>query len=74
LAGAALHYDYIFIITAAVSLTSTLAFAKNATIVNANSSESFLLHRLKYNPIVVHTQAQNYEHPTLSEYEECHRN
>ncbi|XP_037892042.1 uncharacterized protein LOC119638958 isoform X1 [Glossina fuscipes] len=65
---------WIFIITTAVSLTLTLAFAKNVTIINVKSSESYVHHTLKDNPIVVHTQAQNYEHPTLSEYEECHRN
>lgn len=65
---------WVFIITTASSLTLTLAFDKNATVVNVKPSESYLHHTLKGNPIVVHTQAQNYEHPTLSEYEECHRN
>lgn len=65
---------WVFILTMAASVTLTPVFTKNATIINVKPSEAQLHHTLKGNPIVVHTQAQNYEHPTMSEYEECHRN
>uniref|UniRef100_A0A1B0ATU0 Uncharacterized protein n=1 Tax=Glossina palpalis gambiensis TaxID=67801 RepID=A0A1B0ATU0_9MUSC len=61
---------WIFIITTAVSLTLTLAFAKNVTIINVKSSESYVHHTLKDNPTVA-TKYVPYHKRTQSRKLKC---
>lgn len=46
----------------------------NVTILNGSSSNYTTKHVVGNTPIVIQTQIQHYDQPTLKEYEECHEN
>lgn len=52
----------------------TLANGENVTVIDGSSSNATIKQVVGGNPIVIHTQLQHYDQPTLKEYQECHEN